>query len=324
MLPNQLQLTYLMMSNNKPATRNINKAAVKSSVTNRPTDSAKLGEGAARPATTPNKPPLKRGRVESSTSDSTNNDSTTSFDDPQLNQLSSLLDDLTKDQRGTKHVIDLIMQKPFIKNCILSELFMPQIKSLQNETNLLKDRIDEMKQYSRRTCLIFSRIPEEGTSENTDKLAMNVINLILPIIHLESSKIGLDRIERTHRVGPRKRNGKPRDIIVRFLSYRDRATVFYHKRNLKNYNHNPSTSSKVFINEAMTKQRSNIMFEARKLARSRLVDSVWTYDSRIIVKMDENRVTLTTEDDLEKLKTRLEHHYDERNLTTSTPVTEKD
>lgn len=101
---------------------------------------------------------------------------------------------------------------------------MPQIKSLQNETKLLKDRIDEMEQYSRRTCLKFSGIPEEGTSENTDKLAMNVINLILS---KESSKIGLDRIERTHRVGPRKRNGKPRDIIVRFLSYRDRATVFF-------------------------------------------------------------------------------------------------
>lgn len=196
------------------------------------------------------------------------------------------------------------MQTSFIKNCI-SELFKPQIKSLQNDPKLLKDRIDEMEQYSR-----------------TDKLAMNVINLILP---KESSKIGLDRIERTHRVGPPKRNGKPRGIIVRFLSYGDRTIVFfYHKRNLKNYNHNPSTSSKVFINEALTKQRSNIIFEALKFARSRIVDSVWTYDGRIIVKMDEHRVTLTAEDDLEKLKTRFEHHHDKRNLTTSTPVTERD
>lgn len=176
-----------MMSNNKPATKNINKAAVKSSVT----DSAKLAEGAARPATSPNKPPFKRVRVESSTSDLTNNDSATSFDAPQLNQLSSLLDDLINDQRGTKQVMDLIMEKPFIKNCI-GELFMSQIKYLRIETKLLKDRIDEMEQYSRRTCLKFSGIPEEGTSENTDKQAMNVINLILP---KGSTKIGLDRIE---------------------------------------------------------------------------------------------------------------------------------
>lgn len=101
---------------------------------------------------------------------------------------------------------------------------MPQIKSLQNETKLLKDRIDEMEQYSRRTCLKFSGIPEEGTSENTDQIAMNVINLVLP---KESSKIGLDRIERTHRVGPRKRNGKPRDIIVRFFLVTEIAPQFF-------------------------------------------------------------------------------------------------
>lgn len=36
-------------------------------------------------------------------------------------------------KRGSKQVINLIMQKPFIKTCI-SELFMPHIKSLQSET----------------------------------------------------------------------------------------------------------------------------------------------------------------------------------------------
>lgn len=215
MLPTQLKLTNLMMSNNKPATKNTkntNKAAVKSSVTNRPTDSAQLGEGAARPATTPNKPPLKRGRVESSTSDSTINDSATPSDDPQLIKRSSLLDDLTKDQRGTKQVIDLIMQKPFIKNYI-SELFMPQIKSLQNETKLLKDRIDEMEQYSRRTCLKFSGIPEEGTSKNDDKLAMNVINLVLS---KESSK---------NWIGPNKKNPSSRPAQEELETKRYHCTV---------------------------------------------------------------------------------------------------
>lgn len=150
---------------------------------------------------------------------------------------------------------------------------------------------------------------------------MNVINLILP---KESTKIGLDRIENPS-IWPAQEEWETKryHCTVSQLQ-RSRHIFFYHKRNLKNYSHNPSTSSKVFINEALTKRRSNILFEARKLARSRLVDSVWTYDGRIIVKMDENRVTLTTEDDLEKLKTRLEHHYDERNLTTSTSVTEMD
>lgn len=95
---------------------------------------------------------------------------------------------------------------------------------------------------------------------------MYVINLVLP---KKSSKIWLDRIERTHQVRLRKNNGKSRDLIL-----------------LKNYNHNPSPSSKVFINEALTKLRLTILFEASKLVPNKLVNSVWTYDGRIFVKLD--------------------------------------
>lgn len=108
------------------------------------------------------------------------------------------------------------------------------------------------------------------------------INVVLP---KKSYKIGLDRIERTHRVGLRKNNGKSKDLIVRFICYRDCANVFHHKRNLKNYNQNPSTSSKVFIKEALTKLRLTILFKASKLVRNKLVNSVCTYDGRIIVKL---------------------------------------
>lgn len=77
----------------------------------------------------------------------------------------------------------------------------------------------------------------------------------------------------THQVGLWKNNGKSRDLIVCFICYRDCTNVFYHKRNLKNYNHNPSTSSKVFINEALTKLRLTILFEAIKFVRNKLVNS---------------------------------------------------
>lgn len=73
----------------------------------------------------------------------------------------------------------------------------------------------------------------------------------------------------THQVGLRKNNGKSRDLIL-----------------LKNYNHNPSPSSKVFINEALTELRLTILFEASKLVPNKLVNSVWTYAGRIIVKLD--------------------------------------
>lgn len=104
--------------------------------------------------------------------------------------------------------------------------------------------------YFCRICLKFLGIFEEGISENIDKLVMNVINLIL---FKELFKIGLDWIERIYWVGLCKGNGKLRDIIVWFFSYRDCVIVFYYKCNFKNYNYNLSILLRVFINEVLIK-----------------------------------------------------------------------
>jgi hypothetical protein len=101
-------------------------------------------------------------------------------------------------------------------------------------------------------------------------------------------KLTPEDIDRTHRVGHPKRGAittkGPRDIIVKFVSYRDRAWVFASKRNLKTFNANKDNGYRIFVNEALTKRRSDILFAARKLVKERKLDSVWTYDGRIIAK----------------------------------------
>ena len=145
--------------------------------------------------------------------------------------------------------------------------------------------MDEMEQYSRRNCLKFTGITEEGYAENTDEMVLRVIN-----------------VSRTHRVGPPRRDGKPRDIIVKFLSYRDRALVYNNKKNLKSYNANPSNRSRIFINEALTRTRNQLFFKTRKLAAAKQIDSVWTYDGRIIIKTNnKKRISLTNEADFDQL-----------------------
>ena len=77
--------------------------------------------------------------------------------------------------------------------------------------------MDEMEQYSRRNCLKFTGITEEGYAENTDEMVLRVINRInLPN---NDPPYELCNISRTHRVRPPRRDGKPREIIVKFLSY---------------------------------------------------------------------------------------------------------
>lgn len=99
----------------------------------------------------------------------------------------------------------------------------------------------------------------------------------------------LHQISRSHIVGPPRDNKIPRDIIVRFVSYRDKARVFGEKKNLKNFNKNPSNKYKIYVNEALTKPRAQLHYEVRWLVNNRELDSAWTYDGKTTVKTHKNR-----------------------------------
>lgn len=59
-------------------------------------------------------------------------------------------------------------------------------------------------------------------NENTNEVALNIINKL--ILGPERVSFSVDKIERTHHVG-KPRDNCPRDIIVKCVSYRDRALV---------------------------------------------------------------------------------------------------
>lgn len=56
------------------------------------------------------------------------------------------------------------------------------------------------------------------------------------------------------------------------------------KKNFKNYNNNPSSGYKVYINEALTKRRANMFSHLRRCKRDGLIDSCWTYEGKLFVK----------------------------------------
>ena len=116
------------------------------------------------------------------------------------------------------------------------------------------------------------------------------------------SDISINDIDRSHRLGkPRRSNGqtvKPRDIIIKFTSYRARQKLLKNKSKLRSKGFN-----NVFVNENLTAIRDNIFYETRKLARNKLIDSTWTSDGTIIVKDKHLKVhRLESYRDLELLK----------------------
>ena len=99
-----------------------------------------------------------------------------------------------------------------------------EMERLEERINDLEAELEDQRQYSRRTNLLFHGIEEEDR-ESTDDKVTNVIKNQLGI-----PDFSLDDISRTHRLG-RKSEGKKRPIIARFVSYRKRKAVFDSKKN---------------------------------------------------------------------------------------------
>ena len=135
---------------------------------------------------------------------------------------------------------------------------------LSGKVDDLNARLDRQEQYSRRNCLLIHGI-EENQNENTDALALEIINKKLELDMDEKD------VDRTHRIGDKnKKKNKPRPIIIKFVRYNDRKKVFYNKKKLKD--------SGVSITESLTKFRMDKLGKARE---EHGFKHVWTVDGRI-------------------------------------------
>ena len=136
---------------------------------------------------------------------------------------------------------------------IENEKLGAEVKRVESK---FQDKVDELEQYSRRSCLVFTGIPEppKAHREDTDK----------EILDLCRDKLGIDLqqqdLDRTHRLGVVKTNNRGeainRAIIAKFSNYRIREEVFNSKKKLKDSGH--------AIYENFMKQRA----ELYKLARN--------------------------------------------------------
>ena len=175
------------------------------------------------------------------------------------------------------------------------------IKTLQNKkeqllksnTSLLSrvaalDKIaDQSDQYSRRNTLRISGF-KENTGENTDTIIMNMTSTI-------GCDLLINKIDRNHRFGkPDATKIKHREILIKFTSYRARKKLYTMKKYLKENGYGG-----VFLNEDLTRTRSKVLFEARKVVKSDRVKGAWSADGNILIKDFADKVhRLSSVDDL--------------------------
>jgi len=160
-----------------------------------------------------------------------------------------------------------------------------KVASLENKLQCAErqdnSKRDELEQYIRRNNLRFFGIPEQD-GENTDNIILKVCKKKLGV------DLSLDRLERSHRVGKSRTPGedgksRPRPIIVKFASYRDRREVFTKKKTLK--------GTSLTIREDSTANRAAVL---RKVIDLYGPKKAWTSDGRIIYEDKDGRTHVAT------------------------------
>ncbi|WAR08450.1 DIAP2-like protein [Mya arenaria] len=144
---------------------------------------------------------------------------------------------------------------------------------------------------------VFPRPLPESTDESADDRISNVAKEV-------GCAISLADIDRSHRLGKPKAGAlqssanRPRDVVVKFVSYRARSIFMRSKSKLKDTNFKG-----VFINEHLTPLRSDIFYLAMQLVKKRAIDIALTFDGTIKIKISTGRVIrIENQGDLDKCK----------------------
>ena len=85
-------------------------------------------------------------------------------------------------------------------------------------------------------------------------------------------------INRVHRSGKK----SPRSILVKFASYRAKDTVVRARKSLD--------GSDIYLNDDLTRQRFQLLFQLRQLKKQKRINGVWTHDGTIVVKDAVNKI----------------------------------
>ncbi len=150
-----------------------------------------------------------------------------------------------------------------------------EISNLKTENLQLKESLkstntalDELDQYGRRMCLEISNIPGDNGS-----FTENVEEKVLFLTASKNVDLNASDIDKCHRLGRHHPDSATnRRIIVKFTNSKARQRVYEARRSL---------GDGTFVQDHLTRLRSQLGFEARKLVRSKALNKTWVAGSKI-------------------------------------------
>ena len=176
-------------------------------------------------------------------------------------------------------IADLVSSKLRVQITRLETLLKEKDVKIAHLTDRVKDlegKIDDQEQYSRRTSVRIA-----GLEEDQDEVLDDKMRSVLSDIGCKDEMLNINRM---HRVGKHVPGGRPRQIIVQFTNYSSKKKVIKSGKELR------TKHPKVFINEDLTRLRSQLLYQARKLKKAGKITDTWSFDGKILVKDRQNKI----------------------------------
>ena len=177
--------------------------------------------------------------------------------------------------------------------------------ALRNKNAELDKKLDDQEQYSRRNTLRLQGLPELKDED----LPIRFRHLAMTRLNTEMEALDIDSI---HRVGDKKQNA-PRDILIKFTTHQARRVIFKARNDLRKPGKTPQefdpeietedsqddqlyeadiNQRGIFINEDLTRKRSNLLWKARQMKKEKKINDCWSYDGKVMVKTLANKIEL--------------------------------
>lgn len=176
-----------------------------------------------------------------------------------------------------------------------------RVVMLEGDNVKLRSRINALERYERGDSLEFHNVPVTE-SEDTEKLIVKIGDVM-------GVKLTANDISSAYRLPVKKdkpNSGLPR-IYVKFTRRKLRRLLYAvrSKKPVTHTNLGHQTRGKIYIHEHLSKEQSDLYYQAKDKVKSESFKYLWTQDNRIFVRYSDSskRIAIDCPSDLDKITT---------------------
>ncbi|XP_039278914.1 uncharacterized protein LOC120350318 [Nilaparvata lugens] len=162
----------------------------------------------------------------------------------------------------------------------IEELTKKAVK-LERENAALKERVEDLEQYSRINMVEIRGLPQQP-NEDLNSMVYNISSAL-------GCQIGEDAIDVCHRLGRAGPEG-PAPVVVKFIRRTDKNTLLQKRRVKRDFSTRHidcNTDQPIYINECLSPSRRKLFSLARSAHKEHRFKFLWVRDCKILMRKQE-------------------------------------